>query len=144
MIKLKKRSLAILSYGTLALLFGVLCVIGFWLWYPYNPVTYYDLPYHVEPKIVKSGEELTYSFRYCKNTNLSPDIQRDYVDGIIFRSSNSTSLARAGCGTFYLTETIPTTLPAGNYFLQITIQYHMNPLRTITYVNRTEQFKVIE
>jgi hypothetical protein len=140
---MKHKSTIILSVFTLVFAFVSIGIFAWWRFYPYKIVEYFDLPYIIDVPVLQAGDTLTYHFKYCKHTDLTPKIQRDYVDGIIFKSSNTFSLAKKGCGTVYINEKVPETLPGGYYYLQVTIEYQVNPIRKITYINRTQQFQVI-
>jgi len=140
----REKFLAIFGYGTILLGFISLGLMMYWLYFPYSVMDIYDTPYKVDKKTVYQGEQLTYSFRYCKYIDAPATIKREFVDGIVFQSDENESNLPVGCGTQVVTLKIPTVLPPGEYYLRIKATWEVNPIRTIKLINRTESFEVLE
>lgn len=130
---------------------GILTLIGllsYWCLYPYEPFKSDPAEYtliYPENKTVEQGEYITYEFKYTKNTDVIPEIQLQFVDGLIFNVSDIgyTGVIAPGAGTVRVEVYVPKTLPPGKYRLKIISKFQMNPVRTIYYENFTEEFKVI-
>lgn len=144
-IKRKQQLLAIFAWGTLALATSLVGLLVFWAVYPYNFVKFNNTPYPVKDKTLYQGEYLEYTVDYCKYTDIEPEsVERDFVDGIIFKSIDARANIRPGCNVAKPKSIVPTTLPPGDYHLEITVTYRANPIRDITYTNKTETFTVLE
>lgn len=137
------KLLTTMSYFTLILSFLFISLVAYWLLYPYNPITFKS-PYKINTNVVSQGDTLRYTFEYCKHSSQLPEVKREFVDGIIFVSTDSRANVRVGCGTAISQVYVPDTLPPGEYTLRITVKYQVNPLRVISYIRETNQFKVTE
>jgi len=134
-----------ISYFTLLLTFGVLVVVGYWLIHPYQPIVFNKLPFKVDKKVIKAGEELTYNIDYCKHNSIIPNITRYFVDEIVYLLPPVTALAKnSGCHTNKILVSIPPTLPPSTYYLKLNYRYQVNPIRTIDVIAETEKFEVIK
>lgn len=140
---IKIKVLTAMSYTALGVVASSMIMVGFWLWYPYKTIEV-SQPYIVKDKVVKKDTFTSYSFHYCKYTNIQPIVQKAFVDGIVFDAEYASAVTRDGCRDTTVPLHIPETLPTGQYRLRIITQYKMNPLRTITYTRFTDTFKVIE
>lgn len=141
--KHKYRVLYYFSWGTIFVALASILAVLTMIVYPYRIIEF-KTPFEVENKIIERGNFLKYTFDYCKYTDEVPEVKREYIDGIIFISASTRANVVKGCNTVVVSEPIPETLPAGEYKMRITVTYHPNLLREITYVNETETFKVIE
>jgi len=145
------KALGAMAYLTLILAAFLIGVVAYWLFYPYKtieltPTTDFEIVAGVEGEanVIEQGRTLSYAFAYEKYTDVIPDITRNFVDGIIFQSSVGGMGLKRGSGFAIVEVRIPRTLPPGRYYLEITREFHMNPLRTIIESDRTEAFTVIE
>lgn len=128
-----------ISFGIIVLIWLVLM---FWAFFPYRTATQ-SQPYIVHDKVIKQGELLQYEMNYCKYTSVVPTVERQFIDGIIFALPPANAQLPKGCGKRLNSLEIPHALPPGQYYLQATVSYKVNPIRIITSVYRTEQFEVI-
>jgi hypothetical protein len=94
-------------------------------------------------KVLKNGEYVTYRYDYCKYYDHPLSIQRDFVDGIIFRTEPALAQLEPGCHVRDVKVIIPETLPAGEYKIRNITQVVVNQLRTVTTTYETEEFTVI-
>ena len=127
---------------------GMILTLMYWQFWPQDIVETYPTPYKIvypTNKIIKQGDVLVYELKYNKETDLVPIVYRQFVDGLVFNVSDNTSvLTQAGRGTARVQITVPETLPPGKYHLNIKAVYQLNPLRTYTDTNNTEEFTIIE
>lgn len=129
--------------SSLILSFIILLVFLFWWIFPYKTSEQVQ-PYKVLSKTIKQGELLQYEIDYCKYTDKIPTVERQFVDGIIYAVPQGNAQIKEGCGKINNSIKIPHQLPPGNYYIQATVTFKMNPIRTISKVYITEKFNVIE
>jgi len=124
---------------------AIAIVILFWLFYPYKVLEIKQNPVMVKTKAVKAGQILVYNFDYCKYNNLEARVTRIISDGLEYNSPVTTSNREVGCHNADSDFSVPTGLPAGgNYVLNITYTYKVNPLREIEVKAVTEKFTIIK
>ena len=131
----------------LFLIFTVGFVLTLWYWYlrPYNPLVVVE-PVKIlnEDKTVVAGQMLFYQVNFIKNTEIKPVINRRLIDGISFDLPPASPNNKLGESTKNPAIIIPNILPAGEYILESTACYQMNPVREICVIYLTEEFKVIK
>lgn len=132
------------SYLVILSAIVVMSVVGFWLFYPYKTTEFRDKIIKVENDTVKAGEEISYSVSYCKYTDVTPEISKTFVDGIIYVAPGAVSTTKKGCGVNKIHVTVPKNLPPGVYHLELSYRYKVNPVRTIIINTQTEKFTVIK
>jgi hypothetical protein len=146
--KERKRFLALecFAYGTLLLLAAAIITVAFWTLYPYDTIETSPQPYPIldEDKVLHQGDYLSYKFDFVKNTCTEATVERNFVDGLIFSSTDDTLHLQEGSGTAYVEVPIPYTLPPGTYKLYIVLKFQVNPLREIVHEVWTEEFTVLE
>lgn len=132
-------------FASVAIMFMIVCLllVSFWLFYPYKTIETTPEQFPIVGDInLKQGSDLTYSYSYQKYTDAPVTIERRFVDGLIFLSSNETVITEKGTGNVRVRIHIPETLPPGKYYLEIVAKYEVNPIRTITITKRTKCFIV--
>jgi hypothetical protein len=140
------KLLTVMAYGALGSIAVLIAVVAFWLLYPYDVLT---LTPEVHPlvndqRVVIQGESFAYTFAYDKKMAVPGVVSRYFVDGLRFQAEGNAPVLPEGKGVAVIEVDVPHTLPPGRYSLEISKSYKVNPLRTITIVNRTEKFLVIE
>lgn len=139
------KILQVTSYITILLALCLICLFGFWLFYPYEPLTFKGDVFKIVNKKVAQGELLKYVSDYCKYTNSSASVTRSFVNGIVYTTPTVVTSRDCGCHKITIGATVPKELPVGNdYRLEMVYQYKVNPLRTITIKRSSENFSVIE
>lgn len=145
-MKHKNRLLAVFGYGTLILAFIFLGLMAYWAFYPYTTeqiVTFANDSHKITKNVVQQGEQTSYLVDYCKYKSPPVTVEKQFVDGIIFRSEDSISALSIGCHKQLVPLTIPDTLPPGNYKYRVTAIYRVNPIRTVTLIRETDWFTVV-
>jgi len=134
-----------IAYVTIALAIAMMILFTYWMLYPYNPVDFKDEVYPIlnEGKIATQGGSLKYRVNYCKYVKQVPEVSKKYVDGIIYDTPGSRGVVFQGCRVQVVDNIVPDTLLPGEYYIDIEIDYQMNPLRHVIYNNRTEKFTVL-
>lgn len=139
------NSFKLFANGTILLSFILLSTIFYWLIAPYNPATFRTLPHKVEPKVVEGGTFLTIHVDVCKNMNVSPEVTRVFVDGVIYQIPTYTTVDdEVGCKVRKVQIYVPKGLPVGEYFVNTAYKFRVNPIRTIEMQTKSEKFEVIE
>ncbi len=139
---LSTKVFSFLSWATIAIGFGLIAVVIYWLFVPSVPITF-EKPFKVEQKEVKSGGYLFYEVKYCKYTKIIPEISKTFVDGILYTIAPAPAVENPlGCHTNRVQQYIPKAIPVGKYYIDITYHYQLNPLRHHDVTVQTEEFTV--
>jgi len=95
-------------------------------------------------KLVRPGEVLIYSFKYCKYTDKQVAISRTLVGETTtsYPALPSTNRVPPGCGTAVSQNLIvPEAVVPGFYTLRLSATYQFNPLRAPTVSYQSERFE---
>lgn len=142
-----------LLYAMLLCLLGVFCCVltfAFWLFWPYYKTIEIenfslDKPVHIETPVVHPGDVLRYNLSYCKYIDATPHVYRTLVDGQKIPLTNDSGNLPIGCYSTPVTTTvIPETVNPGRYYLDVVIEYKVNPIRSIRTHYFTEYFQVVD
>jgi hypothetical protein len=124
--------------------FIFLFTAGFWSFYPYkimeikNPQSLV-----VDKEIYQAGDRIAYVLDYCKYKRIQGTVSRSLVDGILVNYSPLISDLETGCFKLKRNDlVIPEFTPTGIYHISSSVEYKINPLRTITITYRTVDFQV--
>lgn len=132
-----------ISYATLISTLLLMVMVAYWLVYPYNPITFNNLPLKVDNKIVKVGDFLVYNVDYCKDNDLIPTASKSFVNQIIYvLPAEIVAAKEEGCAVVKIYTTVPLNLPLGPYYFKVTYRYQVNPIMIKEYTIRTEEFTV--
>lgn len=135
-----------LLFALLVLFSGALLLLVVWLVWPYD-VTRHDLtPLPLERTTLHAGEAIVYHAKFEKFMNVS---------GIATVALSNATLTfyppvvYAGAPGKYdvwnRSFSVPANMPPGkDFFLTFSVEYRVNPVRTIVERYRTENFEVIE
>jgi hypothetical protein len=123
---------------------ALIIVFTIWLNFPYKPLKFNQDLLPIVNKTVKQGESLQYVADYCKYVDLTAQVSKRFVNGLIYTTPTTLTNQNTGCHTVTVFVPIPPELPPGNYYLSNIYQYKMNPLRTVTIIQNTEWFEVIK
>ena len=128
------------------LLFTICFSFLLWYWwlFPYNPLEI-EQPLIVlnENKTVVAGEILRYKCVFKKNTSIKPTISKRLIDGIVYAFPRTRPSNPVGDNDIICTVEIPHSIPKGEYILDTSACYQMNPIREVCVDYQTESFLVI-
>jgi hypothetical protein len=136
-----------IKYWVSIILLIILLFISTWivhsLFYPFKTVEF-ETPIQITNpgKIAEEGGELQIEVLYDKSRPGAGHIIIQLVDGYNITLSSEDSNLPAGKGKFARTLILPSRIPAGQYYLLMTIEYRINTLRTITRQFKSEPFMV--
>ena len=110
----------------------------------WNPIlTFKSSTIEVQPNTtVKAGDVLQFHWQYCKNRDISAVVSTKFIDTIQYNLKDYTSKRDVGCNDpdsvtgIY----IPEVLPSGTYTLEQIFTYQINPIKTITYKIKSNEF----
>jgi len=122
----------------------LLLYAGYFLFYPFKPVTFNKDRFAIENKEVKKGEILYYTADVCKNMEIATELSRSFNNEFVYLLPTTVSTRPVGCSVTKVAIPIPEELPTGDYYLRTRFTYRLNVLRTITVTHDTEGFKVTE
>jgi len=131
---------ALIGFGMITIIWAIFM---FWWVYPYK-TTVNEQPYKLADTTIKRGELLQYEIDYCKYTDVTPTVHRQFIDGIIYSMPETTAQLKKGCGKFLNSVAVPENLPPGEYYLKVVVSFKMNPIRIITKTFVTEKFNIIK
>lgn len=137
------------SIACLVTAYIVIGYIAFSLFWPVKTLTitnYEDNnPIKVATTTVERGQKLEYGLSYCKYTNLVSTVRRTLIDGQTITLTPTQGAFPLGCRTQLVTTTvIPDTINPGRYYLDVIVEYQINPFRTEYIHYKTEYFDVIK
>jgi hypothetical protein len=125
---------------------AVMLYFAFWSWWPFNVITYNNLPFPVDKEVYEPGDNIDYTFNYCKHIGARASVTRTLTNAsrtIELEGFESSSFA-TGCGEVSSAVPIPIYAQPGVYRMLITVDFDVHPLRTITYRLETQEFEVVE
>jgi len=122
----------------------LLLYAGYFLFYPFHPVTFNKDRFEIVTKEVKRGESLVYRADVCKNMDIATEVTRSFNNSLVYLLSPTTSTRPEGCSVTNVAISVPEELPTGEYFLRTRFTYRLNALRTITVTHDTEGFTIVE
>lgn len=126
------------------LLVGIGSLMLFWLYWPWNLLTIYG-DTAVSPQN-GSGGILSYTVTYCRNSPVPSTVYRTVV-GVGNTHYNypllpvGSSVAN-GCGRATISVNVGVPVHPGTYYIKGDVKMPINPLRTLDYPFRTNDFKV--
>lgn len=146
--KMKHAIFYWLAFGVLILFGIILGVINFWLFWPYQTlqiIGYSDeTPIAVSNPVLHPGDAIKYELNYCKYTDIPSTVRRTMIDGQVITLVATQGRLPSGCHkTEVSTGIVPDTINPGHYYLDVLIDYQVNPIRTETIHYRTQYFQVI-
>lgn len=134
----------------LAILVGYLAVglVAFWLFWPYKTLVIENEQAGGVPVITTTlhpGDPLQYYLNYCKYVDLTSTVYRTLVDGQIITLQTSQGTLPIGCDNNHIVSTVsvPETINPGRYYLSVSVDYKVNPIRTVRTTYRTQYFDVV-
>lgn len=106
----------------------------------------YTAPIHVETPTLHAGDLLKYKLDYCKYTDAPATGRRLLVDGqqIPLTNPKVSSPLLKGCHIIEREVPIPNTVNPGRYYLDVEIDYDVNPVHIERVYYYTEYFQVVE
>ena len=125
---------------SLWLSFITILLVGYWLIYPYKPLVLTNVK--LDRTEVNRGEHILVSADYCKNTNKQADLFISFIDGLVYNPQPQVINLEKGCHHATLSIYVPKALPIGEFKLKGVFRYKINPIRTIEFINITENFTV--
>jgi hypothetical protein len=91
------------------------------------------------------GDVFDYSLKYSKHIDLPGIVIRSFEDGIVYQlPSTRTQNPLGDHSVINASLKVPDCLPAGEYVMRMSVIYHVNAFRDITYSMKSNKFKVVE
>lgn len=132
-----------LSWTTIFAAMGLMGLLIYWYLFPKLPIQFYQQPHKVLTKQVKSGDYLTYEAWFCKYSDITPEVSKAFIDGVIYEIPVVVFEAyKQGCGMAHIQVYIPRNLPLGTYYIQTNYRYQVNPVKVFDITTKTEAFIV--
>lgn len=130
-------------YSCLFITTSCCLIFLYWLFYPYKILEIYG-----EVKTDKfeyiAGERIGYTIKYCKFLPINAKVHRALVNGIRTNYTELDSSVTVGCKKVEVKDLIiPDFMDNGDYHIEITAEFKVNPVRTIRIPYQTNTFKVI-
>ena len=137
----------VISGITIILTLVSILTVAYWLFYPYDPVTftYSETRILNENRTVKQGDvllsEVDLEYHY---DNVPLTIDRRIVDGIVYFVPPSIVNTDKGLKKYIQNGlSIPDGLPPGTYYTELYLSFKVNPIRSILVVRKSEEFTVV-
>ena len=133
------------AYATLTALALLMALVSYWLWYPYEVITFASVIVPTSKTAYVAGERVSYFVDYNKKLPLAGNLSRALVDGTRTNYPTISTFLTPGKKQVWVSDlTIPAYSPAGVYHIEVSAEYDVNPLRTISVQFRTVDFAVLE
>lgn len=123
------KCLELAGFVFLFLCASILLMIVFWLFFPYKTIDVKEVVIHDHE--LQRGGELKYSIDFCKYTKKPALVEKEWVDGVVFKVPAFVHDSSKGCHVVTPVMEVPTVLPDGAYKLEILYIYQVNPIRQI-------------
>lgn len=143
--KVRKNNL--LYYGSLSVILLAILSVGYIFYlsiFPLEIIKPKTQPYKVLTPIVYQGEQLIYEIDACKFVEVTSNVSRRFVNGVVINLPSVNNNVKKGCFKSPTGVIVPKEVPPGTWYLQLDIEYKVNFLRTATYHFTTEKFLVKE
>lgn len=131
-----------LSIIFMAFSFFLLLGMLFMLYWPVTIIKPLEQPYKIKTPIVEVGGYVVYEVRACKYFDIAGFITRSFEDGALYPAISSSGNVKKGCAKSEVSVAIPNYIPPGVYHINLDASYQVNPIRTIIYHFKTEDFRV--
>jgi hypothetical protein len=118
---------------------GTICVLYWWI-NPYKILTFNAGTGTLVETTVKSGGYLQVRENFCKKGDFTAIVSRMFIDGITYQVPVYTSNRAEGCSEQIEYVYIPKALPAGTYHIEADYSYKVNPIKTVHFKIKTENF----
>ena len=123
---------------------ALILLVIFWLVYPYKTVEFKDKVFPVINKIVKRGKLVNYTANYCKYGDFTAIVTRTFRNGLIYVMPSTITNRPQGCHTMTVSVLIPLEIPIGTFIMEQVYKIQVNPIRSVTIIQNTEPFEVVE
>lgn len=121
----------------------LLVVLGYYAFYPVNPVTLHSISIDKDEYCL--GEYANITMHFTKHINLQAEIDWYIVDGIIFKLDSPGISRPSGENTVVVKKQIPYSLNPGVYNFRSELKYIVHPIRSPIHVAwNTPDFSVID
>ncbi len=119
-------------------------LLGYWALWPVK-VAEFNSPIQVDKTVYRPGERITYTLDYCKYKDIGGTINRALVNSTRTVFTEITGNMAIGCRVTKVSDlVIPDYMDDGDYHIEASIEYQVNPIRTEIVKWQTEQFKIIK
>jgi hypothetical protein len=132
----------LLAKATLLITTVFICVVAYWLLYPYKLLEIKNNPVPISATTVEGGEYISYTLDFCRFTDLPATVTRQFIDGVVYTTPTIIVQDTARCGSRETLVRVPPTLLPDTYHMHIIIQIKVNPIRTMTYRFETQPFEI--
>jgi hypothetical protein len=118
----------------------------YWILIPVTPIVVKNpTALETNSKVYRAGEQIIYTLDYCKKKDFTARVSRAFVDGFRVNYNAMTSSLPVGCYVQKIADLkVPEFIGPGTYHIEITVDYQVNPLQTVSVKLRTKDFKVIK
>lgn len=95
--------------------------------------------------VYKKGEMLQIISTFCKSRTVDTQYQWKLIDHVVWSFPEQQLETKKGCFTDRVTDIqqIPSVIAPGEYYLEATVFYRINSLKSIEYKFTTNKFKII-
>lgn len=135
-----------LRTGALILTLSVIVLFLGWSFWPYHVIELKQLT--TLQAEATQGDSMYMRLDYCKEAQYAGtpgSVRYAFIDGLIQSASGgSRELLPFGCKSMKEGLQVPDTLPPGEYRIEMTRTYRVNPVRTISVSVRSNEFTVIQ
>lgn len=104
-----------------------------------------NTPIQILNTTVHRGDTLQYNLSYCKYTDLTSVVHRTFIDGQVITLTDTPGKFPKGCrNALVTTAVVPETINFGSYYLDVVVEYDLNPYRKEFIHYKTSYFTVVK
>ena len=131
---------------TLVFSFLFFCLIGYWMFYPVEVITYeHPESIQVDKAVYKAGERISYTLEYCKKYDTQGKVSRVLVNGTRTNFTEYITNLPTGCNKTLVNDMIiPAYLDRGLYHIETTAVYKINPISDFVGTWKSVEFEIID
>lgn len=132
----------ILYYLSMATIFAALILVSaftFQMLYPFRVITL-KKPITVTPQLACPGEDVSLHMVFEKHLNISPDVSYFLLNDETYLLKDGGVTRPTGEQDIRVVKEIPSDAHAGEYVVQVKLEYPINMIRSIVIVWQSEPF----
>jgi len=107
------------------------------------PLKYDSSILKVEKPVYKSGDQVYAYWKFTKGNNATATINANIIDGVVWYLPEVKGVREKGdYDKLDVVANIPSSIPDGTYHIELNVEYQVNPIKTVKYHFKTNDFLI--